>query len=250
MSPLESLERRTFFAAGAFIDDGILFVQGSNRAANIITVSASPDGDAVHVLVQTFTAKGARRTAFSESFDLIEGIDSLNIRGGVRGDLVRVDLFRAAKGNLVLDALVEGLAGDDTLAGGDGDDRLLGGRGDDSINGSEGDDILVGRFGDDTLLGGRGDDLLSGGDDQDQLEGQLGDDRLEESDTGNTLLGGSGRDRFVVKTLSGNQSDYTPAQDVVSSIKPSRRVRDDDYWFISFGGGGFSGGGLSWGISF
>lgn len=247
---LDNLEPRALLAAGAFVDDGILYVRGANRAASTITLSAAPDGRAVEVLIQTLTPKGTKKTALSESFDLIEGYDSINVRGGLRGDRISIDLFGSTSGKLVLDAIVEGLAGDDTITGGDGDDRLLGGRGDDRLDGAQGDDILIGRHGGDTLLGGRGDDLLNGGDDRDHLEGQLGNDRLEESGAGNLLLGGSGRDRFVIKTLSGNQSDYTPSQDVISSIRPSRRPRDDDFWFISFGGGGFIGGGLSWGISF
>src|SRR5688572_29527284 len=99
MSRLESLESRTLFAAGAFVDDGILYVQGASRGAGVITLSAAPDGESIRVLVQTLTGKGTKKTALSESFDLNQGIESINVRGGVRGDRISIDLFHAAKGN-------------------------------------------------------------------------------------------------------------------------------------------------------
>jgi Ca2+-binding RTX toxin-like protein len=88
---------------------------------------------------------------------------------------------------------------------------LRGGRGDDLLQGGDGDDVLVGGAGDDTLLGNAGRDALFGNAGRDRLVGGPGIDKN---------VGGAGRDQ------------------VVDSKRKFRFDRDDDFWFISWGGGG------------
>src|SRR5581483_11923868 len=90
---------------------------------------------------------------------------------------------------------VEGLAGNDTIAGQNGlagitSLTLNGGAGNDTLRGGDGDDLLQGGPGDDLVDGNRGSDtaLLGGGDDHfqwdpgdgsDTVEGQGGHDQLD-----------------------------------------------------------------------
>ncbi|MFM9934809.1 MAG: putative Ig domain-containing protein [Novosphingobium sp.] len=79
----------------------------------------------------------------------------------------------------VVNEVINGSSGDNTVTGAGGNDTLSGLGGDDRLLGSLGNDRLYGGQGDDTLFGGRGNDRLYGGEGQD------------------TLTGGSGRDTFV-----------------------------------------------------
>ena len=63
----------------------------------------------------------------------------------------------------VLDLILAGGAGNDTLIGGAGRDTLYGGEGDDTLMGGGGNDALIGGAGADRLEGGAGDDFLLGG---------------------------------------------------------------------------------------
>jgi Ca2+-binding RTX toxin-like protein len=94
----------------------------------------------------------------------------------------------------VENTIVQGLEGNDTVAGqnglstltdltiqgGDGEDRLLGGDGDDTISGGDGDDLIDGNRGSDTETGGEGNDTFQWdpGDGSDVLDGQSDFDTL------------------------------------------------------------------------
>ncbi|RZI41391.1 calcium-binding protein [Herbaspirillum sp. HC18] len=72
---------------------------------------------------------------------------------------INPDVIDGATGNDV----VYGRAGDDTLNGGEGGDQIFGESGNDALNGGAGDDTLVGDAGDDVFDGGSGNDFLNGG---------------------------------------------------------------------------------------
>jgi len=101
------------------------------------------------------------------------------------------------------DDLLQGLAGDDQLYGnagvdhleGDaGNDYLFGGVDNDQLNGGEGDDLLDGGEGDDLLDGADGDDNLIGGAGVDSLIGNLGNDGLSGGEGNDQLDGGENND--------------------------------------------------------
>lgn len=79
---------------------------------------------------------------------------------------------------LLLDDIIYGYAGADTIEGGDGNDTLDGGA--DA-------DILFGQSGDDVIIGGGGDDTLDGGDGDNYLQGDAGDDTYVHS-SGYTIV--------------------------------------------------------------
>lgn len=108
---------------------------------------------------------------------------------------------------------IDGLGGDDEIAGGLANDLILGGEGDDVLRGdlnsrktqdSEpgGDDIIFGGEGSDRIGGKAGNDILSGDAGDDLIYGDSGDDILMGVTGDDTLVGdnfsdGSGNDLFV-----------------------------------------------------
>jgi Ca2+-binding RTX toxin-like protein len=86
-------------------------------------------------------------------------------------------------------ALVDGLAGNDTLRGNAGQDILYGGAGSDTLHGGEGDDAL---------LGGGGNDVLDGGEGADTLYGGAGDDILVYGADNRIMDGESGLDFLLI----------------------------------------------------
>jgi Ca2+-binding RTX toxin-like protein len=72
--------------------------------------------------------------------------------------------------------VIQGSAGDDTLAGGPGDNEIWGYGGKDRLDGGDGDDSIRGGPGDDVIGGGPGKDELRGGSDSDQIDGGPGED--------------------------------------------------------------------------
>lgn len=103
--------------------------------------------------------------------------------------------------------LVNGNAGNDSIAGGLNDDTIFGGRDQDVLYGGDGgreqmfgnlgNDVLAGGPGDDSLFGGQQDDVLNGDDGNDQLFGDLGNDIIDGDAGRDSLTGGPGRDTFV-----------------------------------------------------
>ncbi|MBH8554939.1 S8 family serine peptidase [Nostocaceae cyanobacterium CENA357] len=76
----------------------------------------------------------------------------------------------------------------------------------DNLYGNKGADILIGRGGQDYLVGGEGKDILLGGKGNDVLDGGKGND---------ILIGEKGADRFVLRSLYGQDKilDYHPGED-------------------------------------
>jgi Ca2+-binding RTX toxin-like protein len=145
---------------------------------------------------------GAGKDALSYSVSSV-GV-SINLRTGVasEGD-ADGDTFsniEDVQGSFYSDIIVgdsnsnglNGLSGDDSVAGGDGNDTLYDGVGFDHLRGDSGDDQLFGGSDADTLLGGTGsdqlhgddgDDVLKGGAEADSLDGGLGNDTANYSDS-------------------------------------------------------------------
>lgn len=98
--------------------------------------------------------------------------------------------------------VIDGLEGNDTIAGRNKGDTLKGGEGADSLRGANGNDDLWGGLGDDTLNGGNG---------RDRLDGGLGH---------NTLIGGNGNDVFVFDAgLVGDLSNTVMDFDVNRTLR-------------------------------
>jgi RTX calcium-binding nonapeptide repeat (4 copies) len=102
---------------------------------------------------------------------LVSGDDSLTsygnnnvLNGGPGNDSLNV-------GDPVLNNILNGDDGDDTLTGNFYSDTLNGGADNDLLVGNQGDDVLNGDGGDDRLLGGGGKDTLNGGAGNDELVG-------------------------------------------------------------------------------
>ncbi len=103
---------------------------------------------------------------------------------------------------------IQGGTNDDVLRGRGGDDTIDGGNDDDLIEGGSGNDTLSGGAGRDTILGGSGDDSIDGGGGVDVINGGAGDD---------TLTGSLGPDIFVLDRNAGNDV-ITDFQDGVDDI--------------------------------
>ncbi len=121
-----------------------------------------------------------------------EGNDSID---GSRG----ADRFVGGIGDDVLNGrggtdLLEGGTGRDTIRGGNAIDTLLGGEGNDDLDGNVNNDLIEGGFGDDTLSGNRGDDILIGGAGADLFFGRGGSDLIDGGQGNDTAFGGGGQD--------------------------------------------------------
>ena len=148
----------------AFVQGGDLYVYGTT-GDDKIRVRESGDGVSVKIngiVIGTYTPTGMIHVFAWDGNDDV-----------------------AVSRNIMLPAVLEGQAGNDTLKGGGGNDILDGG---------DGNDVLIARGGNDTLLGGNGNDSLSGGTGNDYLDGGDGDDYLVAGSGNDTLIGGAGND--------------------------------------------------------
>jgi len=141
--------------------------------------------------------------------------------------------------NYVLDQVLRGTAGNDTLQsfqggsalyGLSGNDTLNGDVGDDVLNGGDGQDVLSGNSGNDSLNGDAGDDRLFGGAGNDVLEGGAGNDYLQ-GDAGNDiyLFGrGSGQDTIYNGDFDAGRQDFVQlAADINPDDVILARVNND-----------------------
>ncbi|TAO01728.1 MAG: DUF4347 domain-containing protein [Phormidium sp. SL48-SHIP] len=104
------------------------------------------------------------------------------------------------------DDLIEGNGGDDLILGNQDSDDISGGDGNDAISGGGGDDRILGNAGSDALFGNKGNDIIDGGEEADLIHGGQGDDIIDGGegndelfgDLGNDLIrGGTGEDLIV-----------------------------------------------------
>lgn len=146
------------------------------------------------------------------------------------------DVFVIPRG---LGGSVNGLYGNDVIAGADFADILNGGDGDDKIFGGGNDDELYGGNGRDQLDGGTGDDLIDGGADIDWIAGGegadiifagLGDDTIFSGIDNDTLTGGMGADTFLFSDGDGQDriTDFDFGYDLIlvngAALSPTQNV--------------------------
>jgi Ca2+-binding RTX toxin-like protein len=133
-----------------------------------------------------------------------------------------------ATGN-VLDNVISGLSGGDSLSGMDGNDTLNGGSGGDTLDGGDGDDVLTGGAGIDTSTGGAGADSFRF---VTQYESGLGAsaDRITDFAPGTDLIDLGGIDADTV--AGGNQAFAFVGNAAFSSTAGELRYYDDgtDTW--------------------
>jgi Ca2+-binding RTX toxin-like protein len=86
--------------------------------------------------------------------------------------------MRARTDNAIINDVVNGWGGDDSIWAGTGNDEISGDSGHDRLGGDDGDDRIAGGFGNDQLWGGRGNDVMSGGAGTDIIDGGDGADTV------------------------------------------------------------------------
>jgi Ca2+-binding RTX toxin-like protein len=133
-----------------------------------------------------------------------------------------------ATGN-VLDNVISGLSGSDSLSGMDGNDTLNGGSGGDTLDGGDGDDVLTGGAGIDTSTGGAGADSFRF---STQYESGLGAnaDRITDFAPGTDVIDLGGIDADTV--AGGNQAFAFVGNAAFSNTAGELRYYDDgtDTW--------------------
>ncbi|MEO6309029.1 MAG: calcium-binding protein, partial [Nitrospiraceae bacterium] len=160
-----------------------------NSAANVLTGGAGNDtyvvgaGDTV---VENFNG-GTDTVVSTATWTLGSNVENLTLTGTANLN---------GTGNVLNNVLV-GTSGANTLDGGASNDIVHGGEGNDTLLGGSGDDTLLGGFGTDVLNAGSGHDVLNGGDGTDTLDGGAGDDQLLGGAGNDALTGGSGADQFT-----------------------------------------------------
>lgn len=146
--------------------------------------------------LMTFNQSGLNLTAVIEN--IIEGTEGNDTLIGTNlNDWIAGrggdDVIEGGEG----DNIIYGNAGQDSLYGGDGDDVIHGGRDQDLIDGGDGDDVIHGDMGDDLIEGGDGDDFIDGGDEDDRLFGNAGDDVIRGGRGHDIIEGGAANDYLL-----------------------------------------------------
>jgi PKD repeat protein len=156
---VERLEDRRLLAAVA-AEAGVLTISGDAGAPLAVRVDVRRGALRV-------AADGAAPATFPA-----DGLTALRVTGGEANDVIRLSP------RVTLPATIEGLGGDDRIAGGSGDDTLDGGDGNDTLAGGRGDDTLLGGAGDDRLKPMAGADRVDGGAGSNVLAGLRAADSL------------------------------------------------------------------------
>ncbi len=175
----EGLEARRVLAAGVWLSEGVLHVEGSHKSDKIFVSVAGEQGDKLFV----------QFNKSSHLFNLAE-VSELQINAGNGNDKVYL------ASNVELLAIVYGGKGNDWLKGGGGRNEFFGEQGNDHLVGGAGDDVLVGGAGNDKLWGLGGQDQLEGGAGNDHLDGGEGDDLLIGDGGHDKVKGGAGHDEI------------------------------------------------------
>ncbi len=175
--------------------DGVFFTNGIGQDR----LTFGRDGDDLLILVDGDTSQSVRVLDHFLGGD--KAISYVQPSGGYLLTAERIGHIVAAQGVAGdFEALIEGTAAGEQLAGYDGRDLLRGLAGNDTLFGMGGDDQIEGGDGNDYLSGGNGqhngsgNDLLIGGAGNDILVGEDGDD---------TLIGGAGDDAYYYRANGG-----------------------------------------------
>lgn len=167
-------------------DTDVAEINGSGvYSANGIPVIIVNSNEAVQI---TYTVGGSTYVILAGSND-----DTIIIQDGQQLRQGRV----GEDGETIIDGLIRGYEGDDSISGGSGDD---------SISGDAGLDSITGGAGNDTISGGSNVDEVGSAPAGSVMFGENGEVILTPDQPIEMLDGGSGVDTVV---LSGNQSSYT-----------------------------------------
>ncbi len=139
----------TAVISGIGLHDGVLQVIGTDANDR---VKINQQGNGYTKVHSTFISDRGRRRTFKS-----DEIESVQIFLGDGNDKAQLS------GNIDLETLIDGGAGNDMLKAGRGAAVLLGGDGKDKLIGGSGNDLLIGGDGPDRLVGGPGDDILIAG---------------------------------------------------------------------------------------
>jgi Ca2+-binding RTX toxin-like protein len=151
-----------------------VIVNGTN-GDDMINVDGDANGVKVGGLAATVQILHPEVAADRLELNTLAGADTVNAAGLAAG---------------AIQLLVDGGAGDDSLAGGKGVETLLGGDGNDLLDGNGGNDLALLGAGDDTFV-------WDPGDGSDTVEGQDGADTLR--------FNGAGVDERIVLSANGNR---------------------------------------------
>jgi len=181
----------------------------TSLAAGILTITGTSGGDSIQFARLTggfrvFENSGSGIVETSWNFTDVQRV---TINAGGASDSVIL-------GKVIVNAEINGGAGNDTLSSGGGNDTIRGEDGNDYMFGSDGRDLLNGGSGGDTMLGGGGRDtvdynqrtanlVIGLGTVSDDGEAGEGDNVATDNET---IIGGSGNDRIA--TASGRAESF------------------------------------------
>jgi Ca2+-binding RTX toxin-like protein len=146
--------------------------------------------------------------------DKFKQIERLHLYSGSGSD--NINLYATS----VIEVIVKGNGGNDTIKSGTTNDILYGGDGNDSFDGGDGKDAIFGEEGNDYINGGIGNDDRSiwiggnyysglyGGDGDDTIDGNSGDDYFNPGEGIDSVIGGTGNDSLDLNYGS-QTSDFT-----------------------------------------
>jgi Ca2+-binding RTX toxin-like protein len=189
-------------------------------------------------------------TGTTEVFDLSDGANTLNLVDMAMPAVARIHFGNNSMIKLPTGLVVNGTAGNDSLAGGTGNDMLIGGKGNDTYvvnatgdkpveQGTEGTDLVKATLGSYTLadhvenlsyagsgnFNGVGNNLnnaITGGAGNDRLDGMMGND---------TLTGGQGADTYVYGSGSKQDTIYNSDSGAPDKLVFKSGITETELWF-------------------
>ena len=212
MCALESLEGRQLMAADVGVSNGVLRVDGSDSADQILVEA-----------VNRWVTKGGL-TTFLQQYHVRVTDSAGNVRTAPDGSalnryfnrdgITRVDVYAAGGSDTVnagatsVNVRVFAGTGNDVITTGGGNDSVYGETGDDRASLGAGNDTFGGGMDDDDATGGAGDDYLVGGDGDDRLFGNAGTDSLDGGANADWLEAGSAAEWAIGGSREEGEFDF------------------------------------------
>jgi Ca2+-binding RTX toxin-like protein len=142
--------------------------------------------------------------------------------------------------------LIQGNGGDDLILGNQDSDDISGGDGNDAISGGGGDDRILGNAGSDALFGNKGNDIIDGGEDADLIHGGQGNDIIDGGegndelfgDLGNDLIRGGTKEDLIVGGDGDDSLQGGAGEDIILAGLGNDRVSGDEGHDAIAGGNG------------
>jgi len=182
----------------AALDEDRDTYDGGEGAADALDLTATEAGVSVDLAAGSAAGEEIGDNAVT-GFEIVEGGAGNDSLAGSEGG----ETLSGAGG----EDLIEGRAGDDTISGGDGNDRLLDGAGEDSVTGGAGNDVVSAAAdgNDDTYQGSDGEDVLDYSQSEESIIVDLVTMTASGADIGEdviggfeSVIGGSGDDSFLI----------------------------------------------------